>query len=94
MNWYELLALFLGGGGVIYLIVEKVLNHRRDSIENASSIASLYKEIDGIVQSKTAPIEEKLDKALVELDGLKEWRCYKKDCPKRALKSDTKDGEL
>lgn len=90
MAWYEILLTLAGGGGITYLIVEKLFTRRRDNadskgaeIQNASEAAKLYKEIDDIVKSKTQPIEEKLDRALVEIGNLRTWRCYRGDCHKR-----------
>ena len=100
-TWIDLLALILGGGGVIYLIVEKLFMHRWDKadakgkeVQNARDAAQLYKEIDDIVQSKTAPIEEKLDRALAELDTIrKRWCCYRQDCDDRQLYADDDDDD-
>lgn len=105
MNWNELIISVLGGGGILYLVVDKVLdkifsrrqdnaNVKTTTISNGSDLAKLYKEVDEIVQSKTAPIEEKLDKALAELDTLKtHWCCYRKDCDRRVIYDPTRDAE-
>lgn len=91
--WIDILALVLGGGGVIYLIVEKIFMRRIDGadakgreVQNARDAAALYNEIDEIVKSKTEPIEAKLDKALSELDTIRRrWCCYRQDCDDRML---------
>lgn len=99
--WLNVLALILGGGGVAYLIVEKLFMRRSDKadaaakeVQNARDAAHLYSEIDEIVKSKTAPIEAKLDKALSELDTIRRrWCCYRQDCDDRILYDDSDDNE-
>lgn len=93
MVWYEILPIILGGGSVIYLIVDRLFNWRHDKavahgreIETSSQIADLYKQVDEIVQSKTSPLENKLDKALSELNDIKHhWCCYRENCDTRIL---------
>lgn len=93
MDWTSLIALLLGGGGVTYLIIEKLFSLRHSRVEvqgkvveNSSQVADLYKQIDDIVMKKTLPLEEKLDKALMELLEIKShWCCYKENCNDRIL---------
>ena len=56
--WLNVIALILGGGGVAYLIVEKLFMRRSDKadaaakeVQNARDAAHLYSEIDEIVKS-------------------------------------------
>ena len=99
MDWIGILTLVLSGGGVSYLIIEKLFSRRQDKadahgkeVENSLQIAELYKEVDSIVMSKTKPLETKLDKALDELNDIRtHWCCYRAECKERIL---YKDGEL
>lgn len=95
MNWYDIIVAVITSG-ILLFVLERLFFRKRDKadtkgkdIENASSIASLYKEIDSIVQEKTQPIEDKLDKALAEMDDIKRhWCCYRSGCEERMLYSD------
>lgn len=85
-------------GGIIYLVVEKLFSRKQDredvkhqqvenkkeTIEYGITMVSIYNEIDKIVESKTAPIQDKLDQALTRIDNLEEnWCCWREDCPQR-----------
>ena len=99
MDWGEIILSVIGGGGILYLIVEKIFSRRQDAantktttISNGMELAKLYREVDEIVQAKTAPIELKLDKALDELEVLKtHWCCYRKDCDDRVIYQEEED---
>lgn len=73
-------------GGLLYFVVEKLLNWRKDKadvqttvISNGNEIAELYKKIDEIVDAKTAPI-------IRELEDIKShWCCYREACHERIL---------
>lgn len=88
-----------GAGGIIYLIVDKWLTRResrasvkhqevenkKETVEYGITMVSIYNEIDKIVESKTRPIQDKLDHALVRIDDLeKNWCCFREDCYYRA----------
>lgn len=93
MDWLEIVTLILSGGGVSYLVVEKMFSRRHDKaaakgreVETSSQVVDLYKEVDQIVQSKTAPLEDKLDKALTELHDIKtHYCCYREQCADRLI---------
>lgn len=82
-------------GGVVYLIVDKLfarketkakikhqeVENKKETIEYGVSMVSIYNEIDKIVESKTKPIQEKLDHALTRIDDLESnWCCFREDC--------------
>lgn len=92
-------------GGVVYLIVERFLNRRRtkeevkhqqvDNIKEAVNygvpMITIYKQIDEIVEKKTAPIQEKLDTAIKRIGLLEStYCCYREHCKDRIR---TKSGE-
>lgn len=78
-------------GGVVYLIVEHLLNKdktaeevKQQQVENVKQaveygipMVEIYKEIDKIIEAKNAPI-------LAELKEIKEnWCCYREACAHR-----------
>lgn len=86
-----LIASLCTAGGLIYLVVEKLFARRQDKadadkqvISNGNEVADLYLKIDQIVESKTKPIQDKLDVALGRIDDLEEnWCCWRKNCKDR-----------
>lgn len=92
MYWTEVIISVITSGVLIFLL-ERLFFRRKDKaessgkeIENAHSIAELYNEIDIIVQGKTRPLEERLDKLLEEMDDIrKHWCCYRRECDDRML---------
>lgn len=84
------IVMLFSTGGVLYLLVDKVLdkvlNRKKDKVENettiisnSNEIAELYSKIDEIVESKTAPI-------CAELKEIKEnWCCYRANCKDRLM---------
>ena len=83
MNWELIVSLF-AGGGVLYLIVEKLFSRRADKaeagkseVERSSETAKLYMEIREIVNSELAPIQ-------AELKEIKDkYCCYREKCEMR-----------
>lgn len=81
-------------GSAGYLIIEHVLNkdtrkedvrkkkieNKKDVIGNGVSMLDLYKEVDSIVESKTKPLEIKIDQLNEKLD---KFGCFRRDCGKR-----------
>nr|DAH69502.1 MAG TPA: Nitrosopumilus output domain 5 [Caudoviricetes sp.] len=89
-------------GGLFYLLVDKFfglgesranikrqeVENKKETIEYGISMVSIYNEIDKIVESKTMPIQMKLDEALDRIDQLEsKYCCYREDCPDRILRS-------
>ena len=84
-------------GGIFYLLVEKVcgvresqakvkhqeVENKKETVEYGVSMVTIYNEIDKIVESKTRPIQTKLDKALDRINQLEKYYCYKENCPDR-----------
>lgn len=93
MDLIEIITLALSGGGVTYLVIEKLFSRRHDraeakgrEVETSSQVVDLYNEVDKIVQSKTARLEDKLDKALTDLHEIKaHYCCYREQCKDRVL---------
>ena len=81
-------------GSVGYLIVEHVLTkdkrredvkkqkiaNGKDVIGNGVSMLDLYKEMDSIVESKTKPLETKIDLLNERLD---KFGCFRRNCAER-----------
>lgn len=84
----------LATGGVGYLVIEHLLNKNRkkeelkqqkvatnkDILGNGVSMLDLYKEMDVIVESKTKPLEEKIDQLNAKLD---KYGCFNSSCAVR-----------
>lgn len=96
MDWSSIISLvtaLLATGGVIYLIVQKLFERKRDSadtqtvqIHNGNDVADLYNKIDEIVERKTAPITSELNDVKGQLEEIKStWCCYKDGCLERIL---------
>ncbi|MCQ2137898.1 MAG: hypothetical protein MJY60_04250 [Bacteroidales bacterium] len=93
MDWATIIPTILGGGSIIYLVVEHLLNRRKNAaenkgkdIENAHSVTDLYKEVDEIVERKTQPILDNQRKLLDEMNDIKtHWCCYREKCSDRIL---------
>ena len=94
MDWNSLLTIIttLGvSGGAIYLIIDKLFARRDDAaaahskeIANGNDVADLYNKIDEIVERKTRPIREKLDKTYEEMKNMEQrYCCYRNDCEMR-----------
>lgn len=87
-------------GGVLYLIVDKLFERRRNraetntvEISNGNEIADLYNKIDEIVERKTAPIKNELAEVKGRLEEIKStWCCYKEGCKERVLYKKREDG--
>lgn len=95
----EIVAVALGGGSVLYLVVEKLFEIKTGKakastqaieVENATSIVDLYKQIDTIVGEKTEKmeakqdrLERKIDLLSGEVESLKTFKCVKVKCPDR-----------
>lgn len=76
MDLTQILLAVIGGifglfalEGVGYLIINKLVLSKKEKTEvkndvigNGTHLIDLYKEVDSIVESKTKPINEKLDK--------------------------------
>lgn len=80
-------------GGVLYLLVEKLFERRKNTAEtktveisNGNEVADLYNKIDEIVERKTAPIKSELIEVKGQLEEIKStWCCYKEGCKDRIL---------
>ncbi len=80
-------------GGVLYLIVEKLFERKKNKAEtktleiaNGNEVADLYNKIDEIVERKTAPIKGELSEVRGQLEEIKStWCCYKENCSDRVL---------
>lgn len=101
MNWEAIISIvppLLMTGGVIYLIVEKLFDRRREkaevkrievemqreAAESSVPMLAMYEEIRKIVAKETDPIQEKLDKALERIDTLeKNYCCFREGCEMR-----------
>lgn len=95
----EIVAVALGSGSVLYLIIEKLFEVKTGKakastqaieVENATSIVDLYKQIDTIVGEKTEKmekkqdrLEQKIDLLSGEVESLKTFKCVKTGCPDR-----------
>ena len=96
MDWsaiIEGIVTFGTTGGVLYLIVEKLFERKRNNVEtktveisNGNEVADLYNKIDEIVERKTAPIKSELIEVKGQLEEIKShWCCYREDCNNRLL---------
>lgn len=96
MDWsaiIEGIVTFGTTGGVLYLIVEKLFERKRNNVEtktveisNGNEVADLYNKIDEIVERKTAPIKSELTEVKGQLEEIKShWCCYREDCNNRLL---------
>ena len=96
MNWsaiIEGIVAFGTTGGVLYLIVEKLFERKRNNVEtktveisNGNDVADLYNKIDEIIERKTAPIKSELIEVKGQLEEIKStWCCYKEGCKERIL---------
>lgn len=99
-NIISLVSALCVSGGVIYLVVQKLFERAKDkaevrqqdteskraTVEFGIPMIQIYNEIDKIVESKTAPIKEKLDTALDKIEILEENACFKKECVSRVTK--------
>lgn len=98
MEWLTIIGSLCTTGGIIYLIVQKMFDKRKDkadvkhkevlskkeTVEYGITMVSIYNEIDKIVESKTQPIQDKLDHALSRIDDLEEnWCCFREKCKMR-----------
>lgn len=95
LDWTSIITTLAVSGGIVYLIVERILNHKKykeevkhqqvenkkEAIEYGLPMVEIYNEIDKIVESKTRPIQDKLDKALGRIDNLEtNWVCWRQNC--------------
>ena len=96
MDWsaiIEGIVTFGTTGGVLYLIVEKLFERKRNNVEtktveisNGNEVADLYNKIDEIIERKTAPIKSELIEVKGQLEEIKStWCCYKEGCKERIL---------
>lgn len=96
MDWsaiIEGIVTFGTTGGVLYLIVEKLFERKRNNVEtktveisNGNDVADLYNKIDEIIERKTAPIKSELIEVKGQLEEIKStWCCYKEGCKERIL---------
>lgn len=99
MDWGALITVIgsiFTAGGVIYLIVDRLFDLRKNKAEvksseihNGNDVADLYDKIDSIVERKTAPIKSELAEVRSELQDIKSrWCCYKHGCKDRILFKD------
>lgn len=86
-------GLFLTGG-VGYLLIERLLDKNKnkealkqqqaatskDIIGNGVSMIELYKEVDQIVESKTKPLEDKID---ILTNKIERFGCFRENCRER-----------
>lgn len=99
-----LLTALCTAGGVIYLCVQKWFDKDKDkeevkhqqgenikeAVEYGVPMITIYNEIDKIVESKTRPIQEKLDAALTRIDILEDnYCCYRTECERRVRKAES-----
>lgn len=95
---FSVIVPLLSAGGVIYLLVDSYINRKKnkeevksqqvDNVEKAVSygipMIEIYKEIDKIVDSKTAPILAELKTTRAEMETLKNtYCCYRELCEMR-----------
>lgn len=96
MDWSAIIGALVTistAGGVLYLIVERLFDRKKDNasttaveISNDNDIADLYNKIDEIIERKTAPIKRELVEVKGQLEEIKStWCCYKEDCDSRIL---------
>lgn len=91
---YSILPLvfqLLMGGGVIYLIIDKLVLSRREKadiesikIDNASKIVQFYQQVDTLISAKTEPLERKIDELDTKMSKMSRWLCYNVNCKKRS----------
>ena len=99
----EVIIPLFSSGGVIYLLIQSWLHRRKnreelksqqvDNVEKTVSygipMIEIYKEIDKIVDSKTAPILAELKTTREEMDTLKNtYCCYREICDMRMRTKD------
>ena len=82
--------LFMAGG-VIYLIIDKLILSKREKadiesvkIDNANKIVEFYQQVDSLISSKTEPLELKIDNLENKMDRMTRWLCYNPTCKKRS----------
>ena len=96
MDWsaiIDCIVKFSTTGSVLYLVVDKLFERKRNNVEtktveisNSNEIADLYNKIDAIVERKTAPIKSELTEVKGQLEEIKStWCCYKEGCKERIL---------
>lgn len=69
----------LGGGSVVYMLLDKKVSSAKEKVETAEGAIPLYKEIRTIVKEEVEPLRE-------ELEYLKlHYCCYRDDCEMRIL---------
>lgn len=97
MDWGALITVIgpvFTAGGVIYLIVDRLFDLRKNKAEvksseihNGNDVADLYDKIDSIVERKTAPIKSELAGVKYKLEEITStWVCYDEECVKRTFK--------
>lgn len=110
LDWTDIITSLAVTGGVLYLVVEHLLKNKqykeevkhqqvenkKETIEYGLPMVEIYNEIDKIVESKTKPIQDKLDKALGRIDNLEtNWVCWRQNCDFRLRnKMDAKSEEV
>lgn len=82
MDWTTIITgIFglLGGGSVVYLILDKKVESTKEKVEAAGDAIPLYNQIREIVKSEVEPLRQ-------ELDYLKtHYCCYREECDMRML---------
>ena len=96
-NWQaiaSILGIILGGGGVVYLVVERLFNRKKENAEtgtinhqNNMSAVELYRQLDTYVEEKMdkygKKTEERLNKMESRVDTLERLKCFNTECRKR-----------
>lgn len=96
-NWQaiaSILGIILGGGGVVYLVIEKLFGRKKDNAEtgginqqNNMSAVEMYQKMDAYVEEKIDKYgkrtEERLSKMESRVETLERLKCFNTECRKR-----------
>ena len=94
IDWGTVLVSALGGGGVIYLLIERLFGRKRDNAEtgtinhqNNMSAVEMYRSLDTYVEDKMEKYNRKTEERINKMEGrievLERLKCFNTECRKR-----------
>ena len=94
IDWTTLIISLLGGGSVLYLIIDKLFGRKREKAEtgtinhqNNMSAVEMYQSMDNYVEQKIEKYSRKTEERMTKMEGrietLERLKCFNTECRKR-----------
>lgn len=93
-DWATVLVSALGGGGVLYLLIDRIFSRKRENAEtgtinnqNNMSAVEMYRSLDTYVEDKIEKYGKKTEERMNKMEGrietLERLKCFNTECRKR-----------